>query len=206
MALIKPPHYYKSLMSQDVLRRHYLEIAEHSQIPILIYNIPQNTGIAVEPSTVIDLARHPNIGGIKDSSGSLANIAEVLPAVRPDFGFFMGSGNILLAGLMLGAPGGILAMAAAVPDHCVRLYVLFREGKLAAARRLQLELVPLNKALTQTMGIPAIKWILDRFGFWGGRPRAPLLPLEKEKQDELAAHLKKQGVWKSLSGRTKRAR
>ncbi|MEW5899871.1 MAG: dihydrodipicolinate synthase family protein [Acidobacteriota bacterium] len=193
-ALVKPPYYYRSLMSQDILKRHYLEVAEHSRIPILIYNIPQNTGVAVEPSTVSELSRHPNIAGIKDSSGVLANLTEVLPAVRPSFSFLLGAGSIMLAGLMLGAQGGILALAAAVPDLCVRLYNLFCTGEIAAARQLQLDLVPLNKALTQTMGIPAIKWTLDRLGYCGGRPRAPLVPLEKEKQDMVSALLEKLGV------------
>lgn len=183
-ALIKPPYYYKSLMTQEVLKRHYLSIADSVSIPVIIYNIPQNTGIPASPSLLIGLSRHPNIAGVKDSSGNLSNLTETFPSLPEEFCFFMGHGGILLAGLLMGACGGILAMAAAVPDLCAKLYSLFLEGKLKEARKLQLDLVPLNKALTQALGIPAVKHALDLLGFYGGPPRSPLLPLnEKEKRD-----------------------
>ncbi len=188
-ALIKPPYYYKSLMTHEVLKRHYASIADKVSIPIIIYNIPQNTGVPLSPPLLIELSRHPNIAGVKDSSGNLSNLTETLPSLPEDFSFFMGAGGILLAGLLMGAGGGILAVAAAVPELCVKLYSLFVEGKIEEAKKLQLDLVPLNKMLTQTLGIPAIKHALDLLGFYGGPPRPPLLPLgEKEKRvirDEL---------------------
>ncbi len=183
--LIKPPHYYKSRMSQQALKDYYLRVADESRIPVIIYNIPQNTGIAVEPPLTIELSRHPNIAGVKDSSGILANLAEVRPAARAGFHCLLGTGSILLAGLLLGADGGILAMAAAVPDLCVGIYSLFREGKLEEARELQLRLAPLNKALTQTLGVPAIKYALDLLGYYGGPPRSPLLPLDETGQSQI---------------------
>jgi 4-hydroxy-2-oxoglutarate aldolase len=178
-ALIKPPHYYKSQMNQEVVKRYYFDVADKSLIPVLIYNIPQNTGIAVEPSTIIELSGHPNMAGIKDSSGVLSNLTDVIAEVRSDFRFLLGAGSIFLAGLLLGSSGGILAMAAALPDLCVQIQLLFRRGKLVEARKLQLDLAPLNKALTQTLGIPAIKYALDLLGYEGGAPRPPLLPLDE---------------------------
>jgi 4-hydroxy-2-oxoglutarate aldolase len=175
--LVKPPHYYKSRMTADALRQFYIRVADGCRIPIIIYNIPQNTGVTVEPPLVVELSRHSNIAGIKDSSGVLANLAEVRPRADADFRFFIGTGSLLLPGLLLGASGGILAMASVVPELCVRLDHLFRDGKLVEARQLQLDLVPLNKALTQTMGIAAIKCALDLLGYTGGLPRSPLLPL-----------------------------
>ncbi len=175
--LVKPPHYYKSRMTADALRQFYIRVADGCRIPMIIYNIPQNTGVPVEPPLVVELSRHSNIAGIKDSSGVLANLAEMRPRADGDFRFFIGTGSLLLPGLLLGASGGILAMASVVPELCVRLDRLFRDGKLAEARQLQLDLVPLNKALTQTMGIAAIKYALDLLGYTGGLPRSPLLPL-----------------------------
>jgi len=192
--LLKPPHYYKSLMSQDLIKRYYFDIADKSPIPLLIYNIPQNTGISVEPSTVIELSHHPNIAGIKDSSGVLSNLTEVVPGVRPDFHFLLGTGNIFLAGLLLGGSGGILALATAVPELCVEVKTLYRRGKLAEARKLQLDLAPLNKVLTQTMGIPAIKHALDLLGYAGGAPRPPLLPLDEAGKAQVRSLLIKLGV------------
>jgi 4-hydroxy-2-oxoglutarate aldolase len=192
--LLKPPHYYKSLMNQDLIKRYYFDIADKSPIPLLIYNIPQNTGISVEPSTVIELSHHPNIAGIKDSSGVLSNLTEVVPGVRPDFHFLLGTGNIFLAGLLLGGSGGILALATAVPELCVEVKTLYRRGKLAEARKLQLDLAPLNKVLTQTMGIPAIKHALDLLGYAGGAPRPPLLPLDEAGKAQVRSLLIKLGV------------
>ncbi len=178
-ALVKPPYYYKARMTQEALMIYYLKVADEARIPVIIYNIPQNTGVPVGSSLVVDLSRHPNIIGIKDSSGALSNLTETLPAVGPEFLFLIGAGSVFLPGLLMGAAGGILAMAAAVPDLCVRLYRLFLVNRLKEARDLQLKLVPLNKALTQTMGIPAIKYALDLLGYYGGPPRSPLLPLDR---------------------------
>lgn len=183
-ALIKPPYYYKPMMTPEVLKLHYHSIADNVSVPVIIYNIPQNTAVPISPPLLIELSRHPNIAGFKDSSGNLSNLTETFPSLPEEFSFLLGAGGILLAGLLMGACGGILAVAAAVPDLCTRLYSLFLEGKLKEARKLQLDLVPLNKALTQTSGIPAVKHALDLLGFYGGPPRSPLLPLkEKEKQD-----------------------
>jgi len=192
--LVKPPHYYKSRMSPDALRSYYLKVAEHVRVPVLIYNFPQTCVISVDPPLIADLARHPNISGIKDSSGALANLLEVLPRVKPDFDFLIGAGSVVLPGLMMGASGGILAMAAAVPDLCVKLYGMFRDGLIEPAKKLQFDLIPLNKALTQTLGIPAIKYALDLQGFHGGLPRLPLLPLDEKGKTETAVLLKKLGV------------
>ncbi len=177
-ALVKPPHYYKARMTRDALQLFYERVADEAKIPILIYNIPQNTGVPVEPPLVVELSRHPNIIGVKDSSGALSNLAEARVAAAPGFLYFIGSGSVFLPGLTMGADGGILAMAAAVPDLCVRLHRLFLANRLEEARKLQLSLVPLNKALTQTMGVPATKHALDILGYFGGRPRSPLLPLD----------------------------
>jgi len=195
--LIKPPHYYKSQMKQEAIKHYYFEVADKSPVPVLIYNIPQNTGISVEPTTIIELSRHPNMAGVKDSSGVLSNLSDVIPGVRPDFRFLLGAGSIFLAGLLLGSSGGILALAAAVPDLCVKIQVLFRRGKLAEARQLQLDLAPLNKALTQTLGIPAIKYAIDLLGYAGGPPRPPLLPLDETGKELVRGLLAKLGLLES---------
>jgi 4-hydroxy-2-oxoglutarate aldolase len=193
-ALLKPPHYYKAAMNQDALKRYFFDVADSVPIPVIIYNIPQNTGIPVDPPTIIELARHPNIAGIKDSSGRLANLSEVAAAVRPDFSFLLGAGAIFLAGLLLGASGGILALAAAVPDLCVEIHSLFHRGRLVDARKLQIDLVPLNKALTETLGIPGIKYALDLLGYSGGPPRPPLRPLDEDGKTCLRQLLERLGL------------
>ena len=102
-ALIKPPHYYKARMTREALKLFYTRAADEAKIPVLIYNIPQNTGIPVEPPLAVELSRHPNIIGIKDSSGALSNLAETLPAADRGFLFLIGAGSVFLPGLSMGA-------------------------------------------------------------------------------------------------------
>ncbi|MFZ2054891.1 MAG: dihydrodipicolinate synthase family protein, partial [Candidatus Aminicenantales bacterium] len=122
---------------------------------------------------------------------------EVIIGVRPDFYFLLGAGGLFLAGLLLGAGGGILALAAVVPDLCVEIHSLFRRGKLAEARKLQLDLVPLNKSLTETLGIPAIKYALDLLGYTGGPPRPPLRPLDEDGKAHIRQLLETLGLLKN---------
>jgi len=193
-ALIRTPSYFKSLMGEEALKKHYLTLAEQSKIPVIIYNIPRNTGISVESNLLFALSEHVNIAGIKDSSGNLSLLEEVIPHIPPHFNFLLGAGSLLLPGLLLGAHGGILALASVVPGECVKLYNLFFEKKLDEAHKLQLELTPLNKAIIQTFGIPGLKYTLDRIGYYGGTPRLPLLPLDEEGKREMDAVLDKIGL------------
>jgi len=193
-ALIKPPYYYKSKMNEEALRNHFLRVAERSKLPVLLYNIPQNTGISLSPPLVLELSLHPNIAGIKDSSGNLANLVEVLPRARQGFAFLLGAGSLILPGLLLGASGGILATAAVVPELCARLYALYRAGRTGEAKKLQLDLVPLNKILTQTIGIPAIKYALDLLGYYGGPARLPLQPLKGNGKKQVETLLEQLGL------------
>jgi 4-hydroxy-tetrahydrodipicolinate synthase len=193
-ALIKPPYYYKSQMNEAALRDHFLRVAERSRLPVLLYNIPQNTGISISPKLVLELSLHPNIAGIKDSSGNLANLIEVRPQARQGFAFLLGAGSLVWPGLLLGASGGILAMAAVVPELCAKLYALLRAGRTEEAKKLQLDLVPLNKILTQTMGIPAIKHALDQLGYYGGPSRLPLQPLKGNEKKQVEFQLEQLGL------------
>ncbi len=195
-ALVKPPYYYKSRMTREALKAFYFNLADKTRLPLIIYHIPQNTGIPLEPELIIDLATHPAIVGIKDSSGNLSNVAEVVPKVRSDFSFLTGAGNILLPSLEMGASGAILALAAVAPEVCCQIYRLFLEKRFSEAVELQLKVVPLNKLLTQTKGIPAIKYALDLLGRYGGDPRLPLLPLDEEGKEQTVSLLRELGLLK----------
>ena len=189
-ALVRPPSYFKSKMTPEALKTHYRTVAEASKLPVLIYNIPQNTGIALDPQLVIELASHPNIAGLKESSGSLAFLGEVVREVSADFHYFLGSGHVIYPGLEMGADGAILAVANAAPELCAEIFKLFRAGKKEEARRLQFELLPLSKALVEVYGIAGLKYALDLRGYYGGPARLPLLPLEEKGRQEIAALLK----------------
>jgi len=184
-ALILLPHYYKGLMAPEALRRFYETVADHSRIPIIIYSIPQNTGINPPPRLIIELSRHHNILGIKDSSGNLSLLEEAFPRMAAGSTFLLGAGSILFPGLLMGASGGIMTLAAVAPELCVKLYGCFKDQEWDEGRRLQMELVPLNQAVTRHHGVPGAKYALDLRGYYGGPCRLPLLPPNPKAKEEI---------------------
>jgi len=176
-ALVLPPHFFVGQMTPDVLRRHFEAVAEASPIPILLYNMPRNTGINLPAELVATLALHPNIVGIKDSGGDIVQITEIVSRTGPDFEVFAGSGSILFPALAVGARGGMMAVANVLPDACCALYALAREGRYDEARRVQHALLQANAAVTIRFGVPGLKAAMDALGYFGGNPRPPLLPL-----------------------------
>jgi 4-hydroxy-2-oxoglutarate aldolase len=193
-ALVRPPSYFKSKMTREALRKHYLTVADQSRLPVLVYNMPQNTGISLEPQLIVDLAPHPNIVGLKESSGSLAFLEEVVRAVPEDFHYFLGSGHVVYPGLEMGACGAILAVANAAPEICAEIFKLFKAGQKDVARKLQLDLVPLNKALVEVYGIAGLKFAQDLRGYYGGLVRLPLLPVDEKGKREIESLLGKLGI------------
>jgi 4-hydroxy-2-oxoglutarate aldolase len=192
--LVRPPSYFKSKMTREALKAHYLAVAEASRYPVLLYNMPQNTGISLEPRLVIELASHPNIAGLKESSGSLSFLAEVVREVPDRFHYFLGSGHVVYPGLEMGACGAILAVANAAPEMSAEIFRLFKAGKKEEARNLQLDLVPLNRLLVEVSGIAGLKHAQDLRGYCGGPTRLPLLPVDEKGRAEIAALLKKMGL------------
>ncbi len=190
-ALIRTPGYFKSQMTGDALKKHYYSVADQVPIPVIPYHIPQVTGLTITPRLVSELAMHSNIPGIKDSSGNLPFLGEVIRDLPSDFSYLLGAGSLFFFGLLLGASGGILRLADAVPEKCARLYRLFKEGKWEEAARLQLDLIPLNNAIIQSHGIAGAKYAMDRLGFHGGSPRLPLLPLDEKGKKEIDGILTK---------------
>lgn len=176
-ALVKTPHYYKPAYKPDVLIAHYRRVADASPIPVLLYSVPIFTGVTMEAPEVGVLSEHPNIVGIKESSGHVMRVAEMVAAVPADFQILTGSAGTVLAGLTVGAKGAILALASALPEKCVALYELFRGGHIEKARALQNVLLKASKVIASEHAIAGIKFVMDRRGYRGGIPREPLVPL-----------------------------
>lgn len=175
--LVITPSYFKSRMDSAALTAHYHAVAGGVRRPVEIYSIPQFTGIRFEVEILARLSRHPNIVGLKESSGDLAFLRAVLHRVRPGFRVLVGSGVIILEGLRSGATGGVLGQAGFVPELCVGLYEAFRRGHLRSARELQARLAPLVQKINLPHGVAGVKAALDFCGYAGGPPRPPLLPL-----------------------------
>lgn len=186
-ALVRAPAYFKSKMTVEALRRHFLEVADKSRIPVLLYNIPRNTGLNLDPRLVIELASHPNIAGIKESGGNMSMLGEIGREVAPAFRYFLGAASVLLPGLVMGACGGILAVANAVPDLACRVFDSFHRGDLADARREQLALIQWNRILSEKHGVAGVKYAQDLLGYYGGPPRPPLLPLGEDARAEITS-------------------
>jgi 4-hydroxy-2-oxoglutarate aldolase len=177
LALVKTPHYYKPAYKPEVLIAHYRRVADASPIPVLLYSVPIFTGVTLEAPEVGALAEHPNIVGIKESSGHVMRVAEIVSACPQDFQVLTGSAGTMLAGLTVGAKGAILALGSALPEMCVSLYDLYRTGEIDKARALQNVLLKASKVIQSEHAIAGIKFVMDQRGYRGGIPRLPLVPL-----------------------------
>ena len=184
-ALVVTPSYFKGSMKPQILYDHFIAVAESSRIGILIYNVPQFTGINLEPELVAKLSQHPNIIGIKDSSGNIGQLSEIIHLSKKGFTVFVGSAPVFFPALCVGAAGGILAVANVVPQECVQIQSLFNKGKMNEARALQSRLTPLAKTVTTKFGIGGLKMAMDLAGYFGGNPRSPLKKPGKETEEEL---------------------
>lgn len=190
-ALVLSPNYYKKAMTDELNKKFYLEVAEESPIPVILYNMPGNSGINLSSKLVAKLAKHPNIIGVKDSGGNIVQIAEIINSTSSDFAVFAGSASFLFPSLALGATGGTLALANVLPNECAEIYELVLAGKYHEAKELQLKLLDINQAVTARWGVAGLKAALEIQGLYGGEPRRPLLPLGEQERKELAAILAK---------------
>jgi len=242
--LVRTPHYYGPQMGRTELLTYYRALADRSPLPVVLYSIPKFTHYELPVDVVAELAHHPNIIGLKDSSGSVERITEVVAATRnaarrellvtqtftaftnrmvvamtppenfvsaetlggtaaiavapplpkvkvmrkKEVGFqvLSGSAHNLLDSLEAGASGGVLAFAACAPQACQETYTAWKENDSRLALEKQHRLVEASKLVAGTLGIPAIKYACDLNGYYGGRPRIPLLPLDSERQAEVA--------------------
>ncbi|NLI95505.1 MAG: dihydrodipicolinate synthase family protein [Synergistaceae bacterium] len=176
--LALPPHYYKGQNTVETLRSYFWKLADSSPVPVVLYNMPANTGFNLTPECVREVSAHPSIIGIKDTSGDIVQIAMLCSEARQGFSVFVGSGGFFLAGLAVGCTGGTLAISNILPAACNRLMNLFLAGKIEEAREIQHRLLRLNHAVTKGYGIAGLKAAVDAIGLYGGPCRLPLLELD----------------------------
>ncbi len=181
-ALILTPSFYQSQMKHKELIDYFSKVADKIKIPLLIYNVPKFTNVNISAGTVAKLAEHENITGIKNSSENIADLTEIISVVPNNFSVLVGTASVLYPGLTVGAKGGILALANAIPEECVDLYGLFIKEDFISSLKIQQRLVKPNKAVTASFGVPGLKAIMDLQGYYGGPVRSPLQNLN---QDEI---------------------
>ena len=188
------PSYYKARMDSAALTAHFRTVADGLRRPIILYSIPPVTGLRMKPEAIAKLSYHPNIAGIKESSGDLAFLRAIVRKSRPGFRVLVGSALILLEALRAGAAGAVVSLAGVVPELCVGIYTAFCQGRIKVARNLAQKLMHLAEHTVIPYGVPALKAALDLSGYCGGVPRPPLLPLDPASRRLLAAALKETRV------------
>lgn len=192
-ALVLTPHYYGDAMTDEALIRYFSEVAENSAIPILIYNVPKFTHVNISVNAVKVLSQHPNIIGMKDSKGDVAQLETFKKSVPERFNLIVGTASAWLPALRLGIRAGIHALANCAPNPCSEVQQLFDQGELNKAQELQQRIVPVNTAVTATYGVAGLKYATSLMGYEGGFVRSPLLPLDDSAKNHLRTILSTAG-------------
>jgi 4-hydroxy-2-oxoglutarate aldolase len=240
--LVRTPHYYRKQMRNREMLTYYQAVADRSPLPVLLYSVPNCTAYDLPIEVVGELALHPNIIGMKDSSGNVERIAELVKATRAarkrtvpvttifaavtarmlsqqegaegatfvaagelvsggaavavappkpplktrtrevGFQLLAGSAQTLSPSLDAGATGGVLALATFAPQACCEVHMAWAEKDAKLAAEKQQRIVKAGVEIAGKMGIPGVKYALDVNGYYGGRPRMPLLPLTADEQ------------------------
>lgn len=241
--LVRTPTYYSPLMTRPAVLNYFRAVADRSPLPVILYNIPKFAPYTMQPDLVAELAQHPNIIGIKDSTGNVEQVralvaatkdaphrtvpvttifeavtarmlvpqfepegafvalsalgagipASALPSAPPiktrtkEIGFqvLSGSAGTLLESLAAGATGGVLAFAACAPQACQEIYLAWKDHDLALAAEKQKRIDLPGKRVAGDLGIAGIKYGCDFNGYYGGKPRLPLLPLTADQKAEV---------------------
>lgn len=194
VVLVHPPAYYGPHLPPAALLDHFRAVADASPVPVILYHMPKYTRVTLEPGFVGELMRHPNVAGLKDSSGDIKRFADYTTACEDGCRLFVGNGALLYTALELGAAGGILAVADIAPALCAELVREFRQGNAPKAGRIQGRLTPLHKEIVAAHGAVGIKAALDLKGWAGGAPRAPLRPLGDRDRQQVARVMQEAGI------------
>jgi 4-hydroxy-2-oxoglutarate aldolase len=186
------PSYFKKDLTDVALIRYYTDVAESLTIPVFAYNAPGFTGLTLSPNVIAKISRHPNIGGMKDTSP--ASMARYLEVRGDDFDILSGTINTLFIALVLGASGGVVSLANAFPNPCCELYQKWIEGDLDGARELHHKLFVLNQSVSGKSGVAGVKYASELGGYFGGDPRLPLLPMADEDKKSIRDAVAKAGL------------
>ncbi len=186
-ALVLSPFYYRVQMHKpDLQLLFFRSVADRSKLPVLLYNIPQVTGYDLPVDTIAELSHHPNIIGMKDSSGNVEKLKQTVQAAKPRFQVLSGAGVNFLDALHAGANGAILALANPLPYACVTVWEAFRTREYEAGQDWQSRISLPGRLIATKHGIPGLKYAMELNGYYGGPPRLPFLPPSAEAKAEIA--------------------
>ena len=183
-ALVVTPFYYDH--DDDDVAAYYREVADASPLPVYLYSVPKYTGHALAPRTVEALATHPNVAGMKDSTGDLGAFQRIRAfTADEEFELFVGSGSVFALALDAGADGGVLALANVAPDRAAEIADRHAAGDDDAARSVNREVVELDHAVTAKYGVPGLKAAMRFRGVSAGTVRSPHQPVGEDAVDEI---------------------
>ena len=185
-AMVRTPHYYKNLLNRtDAQVLYFRSVADQTKIPLMIYNWPQATGLDITPEAVVQISEHPNVIAIKESSGNLEKVMQMIRQVKPGFQVLVGSAPTLWPSLAVGAVGAVLAFANAAPYATITIWEAHRTRDTDAARDWQNRITRAAQLVTTKYGVPGLKYAMDLNGYYGGPPRLPLTPVCPDAQREI---------------------
>jgi|SRR4051794_8078365 4-hydroxy-tetrahydrodipicolinate synthase len=188
--LVVTPYYNKP--AQSALVAHFSAVADSTALPVLIYDIPARTGVAVATDTLVRLAEHPRIAGVKDAKGDLAASSQVL--ARTGLVYYSGDDMFNLPLLSVGASGFISVTAHVVGDRLHEMIEAFTAGRNGDARKLHLDMLPVNVGLFRNQAAVLTKAAMEMLGLPGGGVRGPLIPASEDERRQLREDLTAGGV------------
>lgn len=188
------PYYNKT--SQTGLIRHFNAVADATDLPIILYNVPSRTGVNITPATYRELAKHPNIVAAKEASGNISQIAQIAQACGDELDLYSGNDDQIVPLLSLGAKGVISVLSNIMPRETHDICRLFFEGKIAESRALQLKLLPLINALFSDVNPIPVKEAMNMMGWECGECRLPLVSMQPQEKEHLRVLMQEQGLIK----------
>jgi 4-hydroxy-tetrahydrodipicolinate synthase len=185
--MIVAPYYNKP--NQRGIYEHFRTIAESTSLPVMIYNVPGRTVVSIDPSTVIELSRIPNIVAVKEASGNLDAMTEIISKTDDHFALYSGDDGITLPVLSIGGAGIVSVASHIIGNEMKEMIDAFFDGSIEKAAKLHQALLPLMKGLFQAPSPVPVKTALQLKGLGVGSVRLPLVPLEEKERDALQALL-----------------
>ena len=181
--LIVTPYYNKT--TQKGLIEHYKAIAQNTTLPIILYNVPSRTGVNIMPQTCLELSKIENIVAIKEASGNISQIAEIANLCRENLSIYSGNDDQIVPILSLGGKGVISVLSNIKPKYTHEICENFFKGNIKEATQMQLDVIPLIKALFSEVNPIPVKAALNMIGYNFGIPRLPLIEMSEEGKEKL---------------------
>lgn len=191
-ALLVTPYYNKA--TQAGLVASFTAIADASQIPCILYNVPGRTGCNLQPATVAKLAKHPMIAAVKEASGNISQVAQIARLCGEDIDIYSGNDDQIVPILSLGGKGVISVLSNVCPKETVEICRRFREGDVAGSLELQLKYLPLVDALFCEVNPIPVKAAVAAMGYGANLLRLPLTPMEAEHEAKMLGIMRDLGI------------